>query len=237
MFANHLLLASTVLLPTVSSNSLRARDASVNNVLIPGGKTNFAKDGVSAQWAAGYPKEWGSVNNHYQFNEPDPEDSFASAITPDEKYLEMPNGTHVKFVDLEKNSTTTIIALAMPERIRTWTLMLRPAPQSGHVVLSSGTSGGKYDVISATVRIRLPADLSPVGKHSVYPGEIGAITAQGKVASLSGYIYDLEGTETPSSLHTGQPNLTGMNFSPDGQRLASVSWHAGTADLWNVTSG
>lgn len=179
----HLFLASTVLLQAVSSHSLFARKTFVNNILVPGEKTSFAKDGLSAQWATGYPKEWGAEDNHYQFNEPDPEDSFASSITLDKKFLAMSNGTHVKIVDLEESSTATIIALTMPERIRAWTLTLRPAPQGGYDLLSSVTSGGKYDVISDTVRIRLSADLSLVGKRSVYQGAIGAIDAKGKVAT------------------------------------------------------
>jgi WD40 repeat protein len=237
MIVTHLLLVSTGLLQTASALSLRARERFVNNILVPHEKFYFTKDGVNAPWAAGYPKEWGSEDFHYQFNEPDPEDSFSSAITQDERYLVMGNGTHIRFIDLERNSTASTIALAMPDRIRALTLMSRPIPQGGYDVLTSGSSGGKYDVISATVRIRISSDLQPVGDPSIYQGGVGDISKQGKLASLSGYIYDLEGTDTPIATLTNQPDITDMSFSPDGVHLASVSWHAETADLWNATSG
>jgi len=237
MIATHLVLASAGLLQTASSLTLRTTEVLVNNIVVPREKSDFTKDGVSAQWASGYPKEWGSEDYQYQFNEPDPEDTFTSAITPDEKYLAMSNGTHVTFVDLEKNSTAATLAHTMPDRILALSLMLRPAPQGGYDVFTSGSSGGKYDVISATVRTRLSSDLKPIGDPSTYQGAVGDISKQGKLAALSGNIYDLEGSDTPIATLTDQPDITDLSFSPDGVHLASVSWHAQTADLWNATSG
>ena len=47
------------------------------------------------------PEGMGSEDSHYQFNNPDPEDTFISTITLDERYLVMGNGTHIRFIDLE----------------------------------------------------------------------------------------------------------------------------------------
>jgi WD40 repeat protein len=237
MIITHLLLVSTGLLRTASARSLRTREGLVNNILVPQEKSDFTKNGISAQWASGYPKEWGFEDLHCQFNEPDPEDTFTSTITLDERYLVMGNGTHIRFIDLERNSTASTIAIVMPDRIRALTLMSRPAPQGGYDVFTGGSSGGKYDIISTTVHVRLSSDLEPIGKPSNYQGGVGDISKQGKLASLSGYIYDLEGTDTPIAKLTGQPDITDLSFSPDGFHLASVSWNAETADLWNATSG
>jgi WD40 repeat protein len=237
MIATHILLVTAGLFQVASSLSLRAREVLVSNTPVPKEKSDFTKNNVSARWASGYPKEWGSEDYHYQFNEPDPEDNFSSGITSDEKYLAMSNGTHVTFIDLDANSTVSIITLAMPDGIAALTLMLRSAPQGGYDLFQAGSSGSKYDRISATVRIRLSSDLKPVGKPVVYQGEIGDISKQGKLAFLTGSIYDLEGTETPIATLTNQSDITRMSFSPDGVHLASVSWYAKTADLWNATSG
>ncbi|KAF2831421.1 prolyl oligopeptidase [Ophiobolus disseminans] len=239
MIAIHLLLASASVLrgARADSLSLHTGEALVNNIVVPKEISNFAKDGASAQWASGYPKEWGSENYHYQFNEPDPEDSFSAGITPDEKYLAMNNGTHITFINLEKNTTASTLALVMPKKILALSLTLRHAPQGGYDVFASGSNGGKNGITTATVRIRVSSNLTAIGNFSTYQGGIGAISKQGRLASLSGYIYDMEGTDTPIATLTDRPDLTDLSFSPDGIHLASVSWRARTADLWNATSG
>jgi WD40 repeat protein len=237
MIATHLLLASAGLLRTSRSLSLHAREVLVNDFLVPKEKSDFMNDGIRAQWAYGYPKQWGSEDYHYQFSKPDPEDTFSLGPTSDEKYLAISNGTHVTLIDLEQNSTVSTLALAMPDRIAALTLMLRPTPEGGYDVFLSGSGGGKYDIISATVRIGLSSELKPAGNASIYQGGIGDISKQGKLASLSGYIYDLEGTDTPIATLTDRLDITDLSFSPDGVYSASVSWHAQTADLWNATFG
>jgi WD40 repeat protein len=209
----------------------------VNDFVIPKTKLDFAQNNVSAKWAPGYPKAWGSEDFSYQFNEPSPDDVFGSVVTEDEKYLALFNGSHVRFVDLDTNATASTFSLRVPDGNVAQTLALRPASKGGYDVFTTGARY-RYDYAAFTVRQYIGPDLQPVGPPITYEGGIGAISKQGKLASPYGYIYDLETTsDTPVATLDGQPDITDLSFAPDGVHLASVSWHKQTADLWNATSG
>ncbi|KAJ4290555.1 hypothetical protein N0V90_010772 [Kalmusia sp. IMI 367209] len=237
MVAFHHLLASAGLLQTVYSRSLPIKTVLVNNIIVPKTKSDFAKNNVTAQWAPTYPKEWGSEDFSYQFSVPDPEDTFGAIVTDDEKYLTLFNGTHVEFIDLDKNATVSTFRLQVPDGIMPLDFSLRPTADGGYDVFTSAAKY-RYDNPTITVRTRISSDLKSVGEPITYQGGIGAISNQGKLVSPYGYVYDLGTTsDKPVATLKGQPDLTDFSFSPDGVHLATVSWHEETADLWNATSG
>lgn len=238
VFAHALLLATAGLIQSVNSAVLPGvKTILVNNIVVPKTKQDFVKNNVTAKWAPSYPKEWGSEDFHYQFGTPDPDDNFNAVITEDEKILVLANRTHAKIINLETNSTTSIFQLQVPEKDFVTGLSVRPATKGGYD-LFTGVGRYIYNAASTTIRQRIGSDFNPVGTPITYQGPIGAISKQGKLASLRGYIYDLETTsDTPVATLKGQPDLTDFSFSPDGIHLATVSWHEETADLWNATSG
>lgn len=225
VFANLLRAATALSLPTGS--------ILVNNIVVPHEKYDFAKQGVGAHWASEYPKEWGSEDYHYQFNDPDPDGVFSSTITADEKYLAMSNGTHVTFVDLETRSTASVFALAMPDGNLISGLMFHLAQHGGYHMFASGVP---YEAIK-TLRMPLSSHLKPLEDSSIYSGRVGDISKQGKLALLQGSLYDLEGANTPVATLADPTGITGLSFSPDGVHLAALGYWADTLDLWNATSG
>jgi WD40 repeat protein len=237
VFIKHLL-AITGLLQAVHPAVLPGvNTVLVNNVVIPKTKSDFAKNNITAKWASGYPKEWGSEDFQYQLNPPDPEDSFYAVLTSDEKYLVLSNGSYVEFTDLEKNYTASGFAIQVPDLQRLLFFTVRPATQGGYDIF---TGFGKYiyDDPKITMRQRVGSDLKLVGQPISYQGPIGAISKQGKLVSRYGYVYDLKTpSDTPVAILKGQPAVSDLSFSPDGVHLSSVSWSEKTADLWNATSG
>lgn len=238
MVGAHIVLCATGLLQPVYSAVLpNVKTVLVNNVLVPKTKSNFAKNNVTAKWAPGYPKEWGSEDYHYQINDPEPDDNFRFAFADDGKVLALSNLTHVKIFDLSKNTSASTFPLQGPTGNLVTDLKIWPAIQGGYE-LFAGYAAYQYDSPKITRRQHIDSNLEPVGTQIEYSGPIGAISKEGKLASLSGYIYDLSTTnDAPVATIEGQPDLTDFSFNPDGVRLASVSWHAMTADLWNSTSG
>jgi WD40 repeat protein len=234
-----LFLTTTGLLQAVDSAVIPGlKTVLINNVLIPETKSNFANNNVTAKWALGYPKERGSEDFSYQFNLPDPEDTFNAVVTDDGKYLTLFNKTHVEFIDVGKNTTASLLPFQSPVNTFVSGLTVRPAAQGGYEVLTGFNSRSMYDSPTMTLRQRVGTDLKPIGASITYQGSISAISKQGKMVSPDGYIYDLESTSN-SAVATlkDQHDLTDFSFSPDGVHLASVSWNAMTADLWNATSG
>lgn len=233
-----LLLATISVIQAVHSAVLPGgKTVLVNNVFIPKTKSDFSKNNVTAKWASGYPKEWGTEDFHYHLNAPDPGDNFNAIVTSDEKYLVMFNGSYVEFIDLEKNTTASGFAFKVPDGQYAVDLVVRPAAKGGYDVFT-GIGAYKYDEPKTFIRQRVGSDVKPIDQPILYQGSIGAISSQGKLASLHGYIYDLETTSnTPVATLKGQPTVSDFSFSPDGVHLSSVSWTEETADMWNATSG
>ncbi|KAF2439178.1 lytic polysaccharide monooxygenase [Karstenula rhodostoma CBS 690.94] len=233
-----LLLATTGIVQAAYSAALPGfKTVLVNTVLVPKTKSDFAKNNVTAKWASGYPREWGSEDFHYQLNAPDPEDNFDAVVTSDEKYLVMFNGSYIEFIDVEKNTTASGFAFRVPDKQYAVDLTVRPATKGGYDVFM-GIASYKYDTPKTFLRQRVGSDVKPIDQPILYQGSIGAISKQGKLVSRYGYIYDLETTSnTPVATLKGQPAVTDLSFSPDGVHLSSVSWNEKTANLWNATSG
>jgi len=53
------------LLCAVTSQTVPTLTDSAAAIIIPKLESDFARSGVSAQWAPGYPKEWGSEDFYY----------------------------------------------------------------------------------------------------------------------------------------------------------------------------
>lgn len=236
---------STSIFLIVTSLSLLVRSAVIpgvktvlaNNILVPKTKSNFAQDNQPARWSVGYPKEWGSEDYRYEISTPDPEDNFNTAFADDEKVLVLSNQTHASLIDLDKNTTASIFPLSVPAKDFVVSLSVRAAAQGGYD-LFFGVGTYIYDTPSTTFRQQIGSDFQPSGEPISYRGGIGAISKQGKLVTLDGYVYDLSTTDdTPVATLNGQPDVTDFSFAPDGVHLASVSYQAQTADLWNATSG
>jgi len=234
MLDYHLLCAFASLLHLATAQDIQYE--LVNTVVIPKVKNDFAKNNVTAQWAASYPKEWGSEDFQYQFTDPDPNDIFSATVSDNEKYLAMFNGTHAKFIDLSTNSTISVLNMGVPTTIVAYSLTFRSSSHDQYDVLING-GRSKYDTPNTIIRWRLGSDLQPLGDSIIYEGGVGSISKQGKLATTSGYVYDLESTNTSAVILDGQPRISDMSFSPDGVHLSTVSWQDETADLWNATSG
>ncbi|CAI6336171.1 unnamed protein product [Periconia digitata] len=204
--------------------------------LIPKLSSDFNKNNVSSQWAPGFPKEWGAEDFRLQFSEPDPEGTFSAAVSSDEKYLVMVNGTHVTFVDIDTKATATTLGWELPEGYMASDLTLRNVPQGGYDVLVNFIRR-QYDTPVRSARIRLSADFERVGSQVTYTGGFGAISKQGKYATLSGYIYELDNASNSTVILDQTITMYSVSFSSNGDKLSSVEWNAQTADIWNTTTG
>ena len=226
------------LLQAVSSRSLKSRTVTDDDVPPPPHlKTDFKKGDVSAQWAVGYPKAWGSEDFHLQFNDPVPNDIFDAVVTEDEQYVVMFNGSNVCFVDLDTKSAVSTFDLGDSSGYILGGMKLRSDPQGGYNLLFSG-GRSRYDTPSVIFRRRVSSDLNVVGELEFYPaGNIGDIDKSGRIATTGGYIYDLNGPEVVNLTLKDPPGITDMSFSGDGQYLSTVGWIDKSADLWNATSG
>lgn len=212
--------------------------------MFPNTKSDFAKDGVPAKWAPGHPKEWGMEEFQVQFSAPEPLDNFQATVSPDEKYLALFNGSHVRVTDLDtaNNAVVTTIPFALPDNYRGtkgWALdlSLRARSQGGYDVLVD--SGDPYGSAEFTARQILSADAQPIGTLDVFDGGKGSVSPTGLLATNHANVYDLESSRIKQvSALQDATEITDLSLGPDGVRLATVSWNAETTPyLWNATSG
>ncbi|KAF1970650.1 YVTN repeat-like/Quino protein amine dehydrogenase [Bimuria novae-zelandiae CBS 107.79] len=238
MVSVSVIIAATALLQAVSSAVPPGfKSVLANNVIVPKTTKDLAKNNVTAKWAPGYPKEWGSEDYHHLFDIPDPDDTFNGVITGDGKVLALFNNTHAELFDLVNNITASVFQLQVPDKNFIVGVNVNPSTQGGYDVFY-GVATYMYDYAKTTFRQRVGSDLKPLGTPIAYEGQIGTISKQGKMVTLGGQIYDLSTTDnTPAATLEGQHDITDFSFSPDGVHLASVSYREETADLWNATSG
>jgi hypothetical protein len=242
MLSMSILIATTALLQAVSPLSLPTnfKTVLVNNVAQPKTIHEFSKDNVTAKWAPGYPKDWGSEDYHHMFNTPNPAETFYGVITDDGKVLVTFNRTHAELFDLVNNVTASIFPLEVPDTPRGLFVagaLARPATQSGYDVFY-GVVSYAYETWRTTFRQRVGSDLKPIGTAITYDSQLSAISNQGKMATLDSQIFDLATTNnTPIATLQPQPDIFELSYSPDGVYLASVSTKLAEASLWNATSG
>ncbi|CAI6332760.1 unnamed protein product [Periconia digitata] len=208
----------------------------VNSILVPKLKSDFAKNNVSAQWAPSYPKEWGSEDLQFQFNDPMPDEVFSGVLTDDGRYLAMLNGTHVRFLDIDLNTTVTTFSLGLPANYAAQHLVVRSTPEGGYDVFADGAK--PLISVDSVFRRQLYPDLTLTSETPIaYKGALGTFSKQGKMALTPGSIHDLNTPNSPAIILEGQTSVTDLNFNPNGTLLSTVNWNLRTADLWNATTG
>lgn len=209
-----------------------------DGVLVPKLASDFKKGDTTAQWAIGYPKQWGSEDFHHVFSPPDPEENFGATVTEDEKYLVMFNGTHATFIDLDKNATASTFSLDLPPEFHPSGPTVRSSTQGGYHVLTALADHSGYTPTRFS-RTRISSDLKPIGNPTLLEaGNIGAFDKSGRMATTSGFIYDLDSLDKPKvTFQNISGTITDMSFSGDGEYIATVGWQTMTADLWNATTG
>ena len=229
MVASIFLGAFMGLLHPAVSHSLSSRTLAEDGISVPRLKTDFKKGDTPAKWAEGYPKKWGSEDYRFQFNIPDPSDTFNAMLTEDEKYLAMFNGSHATFVDV--NSKATISTFGLSSGFVEVGLAIRSIPQGGYEIF---TGGG-----STIHQRRVSSDLKLTGDPVSYPGDMKALQGKRLVTSSKAKftIYDLSSPNRTSVELKNPPAISDMSFSSDGRYLSSVSWLDMVADLWNTTTG
>jgi WD40 repeat protein len=233
-----LLCAFAGLLPQAAvSSSLPSRALAADGIPVPKFKTDFQKGNVSAQWAEGYPKQWGAEDSRFDFGGWQPElydFVFNGIVTEDEKYLAMINGTHATFVDLDSNATVSTFALS--PGVKEAGNMIRSLPQGGYELW---TSEPRIDGDSNTYQRRLTSELKPTGELSKYRGGFRALQGSKMVANTfkSYIIYDLSSPNRTGITLSNPPAIYDISFSSDARYLSSVGWTDRSADLWNTTTG
>lgn len=138
------------------------------------------KDGAPAQWAPGHPKTWGQETFHLRSATRNPEETFDVAISDDEKYIAITNGTHMQLTDVAKNATAaTLLLPQLPETARTGhgNLRIRPTAQGGYLVLYgyAYATQSDFNIVEKTVHLRIGADLQPLGAAQTLEGRYSSV--------------------------------------------------------------
>ncbi|KAF2677478.1 WD40 repeat-like protein [Lentithecium fluviatile CBS 122367] len=241
MVAISVLCTLTGLLEAAASRTLlpRQENDTIDGALIPKFISDFKKDGAPAQWATGYPKQWGSEDFHLQFNAPEPDDIFNGLVADDEKTVGMFNGSHVTFLNLDSKATLSTFSLG-PSDLYKGGLILNKSSKGGYNALISGSTA-KYGGTRKIIQRRLSSDFKPIGEETSYEaGDIIDFDKNGRVATIWGQIIDLESDNATAVMLKDPPQITDMSFSPDGQYISTVGWPDPSgkgAILWNATSG
>lgn len=233
MILANVVFAVSVLGHTVSARVPRA-ERQAGEIVLPDLKSNFRKNNVSATWAPGHPKAWGTEDARYQLNITSSGPNSWAAVTPDEKYLALWDGNQVQFTDLDTNTVAASYTFELP-RIY-WSqedLMIKSAPQGGYDILVLLTV--------YTLRQRITADLQPVGAVHTYEGAFASITAQGNLLTNIGNLYDLDNTlnnNTVGKLDTPMtsPFVSTYCVAPGRALLGFLDWDL-TAKLVSAASG
>jgi WD40 repeat protein len=206
--------------------------------------SDFQKNNVSAQWADGYPKQWGTEAKKYVFPIPiDSYSSFAAAVTADEKYLAIFNDTDAKIINLDTGSIISTFDL--------------PNPGDEIYAVFRPIEGGLYDLLISTwnytsnaqitAQIRVSTSGVPAGTQRLYSGGFGSFvngldvlsTDEKRMITADGtliYVYDLDNPDSGLTLSGHVNSIMSQVFSPNGKYISSASWD-GTMKLWNATTG
>jgi WD40 repeat protein len=202
--------------------------------------SDFKKGNVSAQWAPGHPKIWGSEEAKFEASSY-PGDSYRSgSVSSDEKLVVMANATAIRIVRLDTGVTISNFSGY------TGTESIRIVPAA---------SGGEYDVLvsasdyttrlDTTYRLRLGPDGNQIGDVAAYTGRFSSFdpwpfSKDGRrmlTASWEkGFAYDLDDRVPNIFLGTHTDGLMSSAFSPDGRYISTAAWDQ-TAKLWDATSG
>jgi WD40 repeat protein len=203
--------------------------------------SDFKKNNVSAEWAEGHPKIWGAEERIYGIPYPLGQATVDAALSPDQKFLVLSNGTEVRVIRLD---TGEIVSTP-------WSTSAREYP----LVALLSAPGGQYDlIVSRNIyvnypdpmkQIRLSVEGVPVGQPINHRGHFSAVgtahfSKDGRrmLTQLDAEVYvsDLDNATYALTLsgHTS-PVMSGI-FSPDGKSIATTAMDRWTK-LWDAQSG
>jgi WD40 repeat protein len=210
--------------------------------------SDFKKNNVSASWADGHPKQWGTEEAKYEYPLPPNAYQFGVGLSTDEKLLGMVNGTHAKVISIESNATV-------------WTGKVPFAGDLEAVAILTSVGGG-YDLLvsgynssaktDAVLRNKLSSNGTLASEQwTQYQGQWSNIDDQ-PFSKMSRqflattmyygqtdnplYSYDLDspGSNVTFTGHTDW--IMSAAFSPDGSYISTAAWD-GTGKLWNAKTG
>ena len=198
-----------------------------DGVPVPILKSDFKKGDSPAQWAKGYPKQWGSEDFRIE--------GFG-VVTDDEKYAVTYNRTHASFFDLDGSTKTpvSVLDLEVPQDYGADHLTVLAAPQGG------------YDLFVSIYRFdpwqwmfnqrRVSNDLKPVGEMGPYKVDRAvSFSKDGAVATRAGYIFNAHDPAVKIPLKGAAREVYGAGFTSDGKYVTTSGNPA--AALFNATSG
>lgn len=246
MILNYVLYALATLQQLATSQSvpqpakvLEGFEITEDGIAVPKPIRDFSKNNVSAEWAPGYPKAWGSEDFRFQEETPDPQSDFWGAVTQNERYAALLNESHIKFLEIDTKSILPI-AKRYPEGARPQQTVLRPAP------------GGEYDIFSSASRLndssshlyrqRFSSDGIPTGDWSTYSGTFQSFSDNYRMVTTTGVIYDMSRqNQTVSFIGENANERYYTALSPDGRYVVTSDYTYETRNititLWNATSG
>lgn len=246
MIFNYILCALVTLQKVAKSQSVpqpanvpEGFEITEDGIAIPKPRRDFSKNNVSAQWAPGYPKAWGSENFRLQEEAPDPQSDFWGAVTPNEKYVALLNGSHIKFLDVETKHILPVTEM-YPEGTRSQQTVLRPAPGGEHnIFLLASRLNDSSDHL---YRHRFSSSVIPTGDWSTYSGTFLSFSENFRMITTTGVIYDMSRPNQTVTSISYDPNERYYNvLNPDGRYVVTSDYTHETRNvtitLWNATSG
>lgn len=233
-------LASAGTVPT-RTNSFQTVEAAAKAP--PDLLSDFQQNNVSAKWAEGYPKEWGSESFKLEYPLPlGSSTSFFAAVSKDEKILALTNGTHAKVFKMDNMTLVSEFPLKINWAYR---ILLRSAPEGQHDLFATSYEYNNPDGSAPTRKIRLSPDGIPTGQETDYNGrlssfDIQSISNDGRrlltLQSTRVFVYDVDDPSKNLTLNQHSDSVMSAIFSPDGKYIATAAWD-GYGKLWNATSG
>jgi len=208
--------------------------------------SDFKKNNVSAQWAEGHPKLWGTVEKIYEMPVPLGQTVFDASLSPDQKFLVLSNSTDMRVIKLATGEIVSTPAHSSAE-------------ENGLVELRSAP-GGQYDLIissryrSAVVmnkhkitQIRLSAEGIPVQAPIMRPGDL--VADDPTQSSKDGrrilatylfdgpvHVYDLDNATYDLALSGPDDQIANGAFSADGKYVVTTD-RGGWTKIWDAHSG
>lgn len=197
---------------------------------------DFKKNNVSAQWADGHPKQWGSEDIKYEYPLPPDAYWFAGTVSEDGKFVALSNGTHVKTIRTDTNVVVSEVGVPLSE-IEQSVLLSRPN-KTYDLIVARGDSSLIIH-ISSEGKIfgesrSIPGTLSPFG--SKYTSQDGRLVLTILSAAQTVYAHDLDNPSWNLTLTGHRDSIMSAAYSPDSKYISTTSWDQ-TVRLYNATNG
>ncbi|KAI1263468.1 hypothetical protein F5Y18DRAFT_429156 [Xylariaceae sp. FL1019] len=205
--------------------------------------SDFKKNNVSASWAPGHPKVWGSEEVLF-------EGKYVMDVSDDQKFLAFAEGTNVTIRDAETQayvSSFNVDYLGTPRSVT-----FQPALDDGYNVFvyatNYSTTNAAMDVVT---QLHMSADatftgeqMPVVGRLSSFAGAFSpdhqrftvyAPTDYSQIAN-EGVIHDVNNPNNTVNLTGHTDSIMSSSFSPDGTLISTAAWD-GYAKVWNASTG